>query len=149
MFDTPTGVAVSKSGKVYVTDTNNHRVRKVERDETTGAWITDTYAGCGEARVVDGAKATACFLYPSQARALPPLARVRMGLTESSTASAVAPSAALLDRARAHAARDTTDRVARTKSRILAQFLPTQPRPPGATGLFTALTVALSVVLTQ
>ena len=65
MFDTPTGVAVSKSGKVYVTDTNNHRVRKVERDETTGAWITDTYAGCGEARVVDGAKATACFLYPS------------------------------------------------------------------------------------
>ena len=50
---------------MYVTDTNNHRVRKVERDETTGAWITDTYAGCGEPRVVDGAKATACFLYPS------------------------------------------------------------------------------------
>ena len=65
MFDTPTGVVVSTSGKVYVTDTNNHRVRKVERDETTGAWITDTYAGCGEPRVVDGAKATACFLYPS------------------------------------------------------------------------------------
>jgi hypothetical protein len=84
-----------------------------------------------------------------QARALPPPARVRMGLTESSTASTVAPSAALLDRARAHAARDTTDRVARTKSRILAQFLPTQPRPPGATGLITASTVALSVVLTQ
>ena len=65
MFDTPTGVVISKSGKVYVTDTNNHRVRKVERDETTCAWITDTYAGCGEARVVDGAKAKACFLYPS------------------------------------------------------------------------------------
>lgn len=65
MFDTPTSVAVSKSGKVCVTDTNNHQVRKVERDETTGTWIADTYAGCGEPRLVDGAKAKACFLYPS------------------------------------------------------------------------------------
>ena len=45
-FDSPVGVAVDKSGNVYVADSDNHRIRKITKEDD-GTWTVDTLAGDG------------------------------------------------------------------------------------------------------
>jgi sugar lactone lactonase YvrE len=52
-FDHPSGLAIDTSGNLYVADTNNHRIRKI--DATTGA--VTTIAGNGVATFLDNADA--------------------------------------------------------------------------------------------
>jgi len=58
-FNSPTGVAVDGSGNVYVSDTNNHRIRKVD----LFANVT-TFAGGGLGVATNGPGATASFSRP-------------------------------------------------------------------------------------
>ena len=58
-FASPNGVAVDASGTVYVTDTGNHRIRKI-----TSAGVVSTLAGSGIAGFADGAGTTAKFSSP-------------------------------------------------------------------------------------
>ena len=44
-FDSPQGIAVDAAGNIYVADTMNHRVRRVEQ---TGTRLISTFAGNGE-----------------------------------------------------------------------------------------------------
>jgi sugar lactone lactonase YvrE len=56
----PSGVAVDRSGTVYVTDTNNNLVRIVSQDG-----VVSTLAGTGEAGSADGPGKAASFFHPS------------------------------------------------------------------------------------
>jgi len=61
-LDNPTGLTVDAANNVYIADTNNHRIRKV--DGTTG--IISTVAGGGANNPGDGGLATnATLSYPS------------------------------------------------------------------------------------
>jgi sugar lactone lactonase YvrE len=59
-FNLPTGVAVDGSDIVYVADTGNHRIRKI--DSSTG--LVSTVAGDGTAGFADGAGTSAKFNAP-------------------------------------------------------------------------------------
>jgi len=59
-FKSPGALAVSSDGTVYVSDTGNHRIRKIATDGTVS-----TVAGDGTAGFADGAKATAEFDSPN------------------------------------------------------------------------------------
>jgi len=63
LFDFPAGVAVDKSGNVYVAERNNHCIRKIAKDG--GAWTVSTFAGDGTEGDQNGAAADAQFRYPS------------------------------------------------------------------------------------
>jgi len=58
-FDQPAGIAIDKSGTIYVADTNNRRIRKVLPSGVT------TYAGNGTGGRVDGPAASAQFSGPN------------------------------------------------------------------------------------
>ena len=59
-FDSPSGVAVDASGFVYITDTNNHKIRKI----SPGGEVT-TYAGSGSSGSTDGIGTAASFNEPT------------------------------------------------------------------------------------
>jgi hypothetical protein len=69
-FDRPHGVAVDQHGVIYVCDTNNHVVRKLEL--TAGACMVSTLAGNREASKafdpgqwkMDGVGADVTFSFP-------------------------------------------------------------------------------------
>ncbi len=58
-FYEPYGVALDKSGNLYVTDTFNNRIRKITTDGTV-----TTFAGDGVEGYRDGSSTTARFYYP-------------------------------------------------------------------------------------
>lgn len=58
-FHSPTGVAVSKEGIVYIVDRGNNNIRKIE-----GAGVVTTLAGSGAEGSADGAGVNASFNYP-------------------------------------------------------------------------------------
>ncbi|MFZ5944787.1 MAG: stalk domain-containing protein [Bacillota bacterium] len=57
-FDKPKDVVVDSSGNIFVTDTNNHVIRKISKDKVT------TFAGTGTAGYADGIGPKAQFNYP-------------------------------------------------------------------------------------
>jgi sugar lactone lactonase YvrE len=59
-FDGPFGVAVDSAGTVYVTDQDNHCIRKI-----TPAGEVSTLAGSGTWSYADGTGTAAEFAYPS------------------------------------------------------------------------------------
>jgi len=59
-FDFPFGVAVDSSGNVYVTDANNHLIRRI-----TPAGVVSTLAGTGTEGFADGTGTEAQFDFPS------------------------------------------------------------------------------------
>lgn len=59
LFDRPQGVAVAQNGSVFVADTFNHAVRRVDPDGTV-----TTVAGVGEAGYADGPALQAMFSHP-------------------------------------------------------------------------------------
>ncbi len=60
-FNCPRGIEIDASGVLYVTDSNNHTIRKV-----TGAGVVTTLAGtAGSAGSVDGTGSVARFNYPA------------------------------------------------------------------------------------
>jgi len=59
LFKGPAGIAVSASGVVYIADTQNHVIRKLENGVVT------TVAGTGHGGFIDGAPALAEFKEPS------------------------------------------------------------------------------------
>ncbi|MDB5098216.1 MAG: hypothetical protein JWM80_2637 [Cyanobacteria bacterium RYN_339] len=61
-FNTPRGVAVGSDGNLYVADTNNHVIRKIDL-ASAGRTVT-TYAGTGTAGFFDGDVASAKFDTP-------------------------------------------------------------------------------------
>jgi len=68
-FRYPYGVAVDTSGNItsgniYVTDRNNHRIRKLTTD-SNGVVNVDTFAGSGTAGSLDGTGTAAQFNYPN------------------------------------------------------------------------------------
>ena len=60
-FNTPVDVVVAPDGRVFVADSNNHRIRVISADGST----VSTYAGEGISGFVDGSSATALFDTPS------------------------------------------------------------------------------------
>lgn len=58
-FNEPSGIAVADDGTVYVTDTSNHRIRKI-----TSSGVVTTIAGAGTAGFADGAGMSARFNNP-------------------------------------------------------------------------------------
>ncbi|HEY7372809.1 MAG TPA: SMP-30/gluconolactonase/LRE family protein, partial [Polyangia bacterium] len=61
-FDAPAGLAVDAAGIVFVADTGNHRIRRVQPDGSV-----TTLAGNGRGQIVDGsggAGSTASFFFP-------------------------------------------------------------------------------------
>ena len=64
-FDYPTGVAVDKSGNIYVADRDNNRIRKIAKDEDDGTWQVNDFAGSDTGGYQDGAATTtAQFNWP-------------------------------------------------------------------------------------
>ena len=59
-FRNPTGLAVDASGNVYVTDTDNNKIRKV-----TPAGVVTTLAGSGSSGAMDGTGTAASFNWPT------------------------------------------------------------------------------------
>ncbi len=59
-FSSPTDVAVTKGGVVFVADSSNHRIRRVIPDGTV-----TTVAGSGSAKWQDGKGTAASFSYPT------------------------------------------------------------------------------------
>jgi sugar lactone lactonase YvrE len=58
-FNMPSGIAVDSAGTVYVTDTSNHKIRKI------AGGVVSTLAGTGATSpVVNGPGATATFFHP-------------------------------------------------------------------------------------
>jgi sugar lactone lactonase YvrE len=64
-FNEPRGLAVTKSGTVYVADAGNHSIRQITTHSTTGAVTVSTVAGTGSPGYVDGARARARFNRPT------------------------------------------------------------------------------------
>lgn len=58
-FDSPAGVAVDASGTIYVSDTLNHRLRKI-----APGGLVSTLAGSGASELLDGAGSAAAFAAP-------------------------------------------------------------------------------------
>ena len=65
-LNSPSDVAVDASGNLYISDTGNNRIRKVEAvaGEITGASSISTIAGTGLAGVLDGAATSARLSQP-------------------------------------------------------------------------------------
>jgi sugar lactone lactonase YvrE len=59
-FNTPQGVAVDASGNVYVSESGNHRIRRI-----TPSGLVSTLAGSGKPGCADGTGAEACFKSPT------------------------------------------------------------------------------------
>jgi len=59
-FDQPNGIAIISDGTLYVSDTNNHRIRKI-----TSAGVVTTLAGSGTGTFADGTGAGASFKQPA------------------------------------------------------------------------------------
>jgi len=63
MFNAPLGIAVDSAGNIYVADTYNHTIRKIN-----SAGIVSTFAGSGNSNIygsANGAGSAATFYYPS------------------------------------------------------------------------------------
>ncbi len=58
-FKAPHGIAIDKSGNIYVADTSNYLIRKIEANG-----IVSTLAGSGESAYLDGNGTSAKFQYP-------------------------------------------------------------------------------------
>ncbi len=59
-FNFPSGIALDKTGNIYVADAANYRIRKIN-----SAGLVTTYAGGDLSSIVDGAPGTARFSYPT------------------------------------------------------------------------------------
>lgn len=59
-FNGPRGVTVDSQGNVFVSDTQNNRIRKIGSDGSVS-----TFAGSGSATFLDGSATSACFNSPS------------------------------------------------------------------------------------
>jgi sugar lactone lactonase YvrE len=59
-FNRPTGIVVDSTGKIYIADTGNHKIRLLD----TGAGRLQSVAGSGTAGFMDGTGATARFNSP-------------------------------------------------------------------------------------
>ena len=59
LFNMPKGIAVDRSGTVFVVDSENHKIRKISPD----GGVT-TFAGSGESGHKDGVGSQAAFSYP-------------------------------------------------------------------------------------
>ena len=59
-FSTPSGIARAADGRLFIADTNNHRIRVISADGAT----VSTYAGDGVAGFADGSSSTARFSDP-------------------------------------------------------------------------------------
>jgi gliding motility-associated-like protein len=59
-FNVPTGIAVDKSGNIFVTDQVNNRIRKINPEG-----VVSTFAGSGEFSLSDGESNKAAFKYPT------------------------------------------------------------------------------------
>lgn len=58
-FNAPTGICLADSGNVFVGDSGNHKIRRVEGNGTVS-----TFAGTGAAGALDGEPASASFFHP-------------------------------------------------------------------------------------
>ncbi|MGB4776045.1 MAG: NHL repeat-containing protein [Daejeonella sp.] len=59
-FKSPSGIAIDKEGNIYVADTDNHRIRKINPSGQV-----ETLAGNGSAEFADGIGTNAKFIQPS------------------------------------------------------------------------------------
>lgn len=64
-FNEPRGLAVTKSGTVYVADAGNHSIRQITTNSTSGVVTVSTLAGTGSPGYVDGLRARAKFNRPT------------------------------------------------------------------------------------
>ena len=59
-FNSPSGIAADGAGAVYVGDTANHKIRRID-----GSGTVSTLAGTGQAGALDGSPANALFSHPA------------------------------------------------------------------------------------